>query len=91
MKAYRLTDLALQRPVTIIADDHDHAAMFVIQALTVGFGQMPSVRYVINEWNAVRSTDQDARAAVDLSQAGLSGILQKHEHFWDTHDPFGDF
>lgn len=91
MKAFRLTEIALGHPVTIIAEDNAHAARMVVQALTRGFGQMPQVHYSISEWITAASPDREARAAEGLTEIGEPGFVQEHERFWDTHDPFEEF
>jgi hypothetical protein len=91
MKAYRLIELKLERPITIIADDYDHASAIVIQALTRGFGRLPEMEWIVGEWNTASSADREARAAEGLCVTGEPGIMVERDFYWDTEDPFEDF
>jgi hypothetical protein len=88
MNVYRLTEIILDRPVTIVARDDVHAANLVTAAFSGGFGRMVSVNYTIAEYDPAWSAERDVQAALMLTESGEPGFVQEHESFWDTHDPY---
>lgn len=85
MQFYKITDLKLEEPITILAKSHSNAANYFVACLHRGLGHVPIIEYKV---------DQCQREQVDV-HADLSEIATEvqralawaTEEGWEHVDP----
>lgn len=87
MNVFRITDIALVRPLLVIARDNTHASTLLVKALSNGFGQLPDIIYKIDQLAARKPTDPIAAHAQQLLKYGGQGFVHDEEQY-DCFNPF---
>lgn len=86
MKLYKISDINLVEPYTVLAESRDRAADYFIACLNRGFGHVPVIEYAVTRWSP-KDFDQHTglREILDKQQKGWAWEGQDR---WEFTDPF---
>ncbi|GAM07060.1 hypothetical protein [Novosphingobium sp. MBES04] len=86
MKLFKITDLNVLEPLTVLAESRDAAADYFVAAMQRGFGQVPVIEYAVTRWNP-RDLERraDLRGVLDNVR---SGFVWEGQQGWEIINPF---
>lgn len=86
MKLFKISDLNLCEPFTVLAQNRDDAANFFVAGMNRGFGRCPVVEYAVTRWNPKKlSADADLKRIV---VSDLRGFAWEKHGGWELINPF---
>lgn len=86
MKLFKISDINLVEPYTVLAESRDHAADYFIACLNRGFGHVPVIEYAITRWNP-RNIEALKGLGEILSNDQRGWALENRDR-WEFFDPF---
>lgn len=87
MQLFKISDINLVEPFTVVAESRDRAADYFIACLNEGFGHVPVIEYAVTGWNPKDfDRHKGLREILDNQQKGWAWEGQGH---WEFNDPFG--
>ena len=86
MKLFKISDLNLVEPYTVLAESCDRAADYFIACLNRGFGHVPVIEYAVTRWKP-RKIETLVGLAEIVSQNQKGWALENFGR-WEFFDPF---
>lgn len=88
MKLFRITDLNLIEPFTVLAETRDDAANYFVASMNRGFGRVPVIEYAVTHWRPRNlNASSDLKRFVD---SYLRGFAWEKQSGWELINPFDE-
>lgn len=88
MKLFKISDINLVEPFTVLAESRDGAADFFVACINRGFGHVPVIEYAVTGWNP-KDFDQHAGLRDVVAQKRRVWAWEGQDRRWEFHNPFG--
>lgn len=86
MKLFKISDINLVEPYTVLAESRDRAADYFIACLNRGFGHLPVIEYAVTRWNP--RNIETMKGLSEIVGNGQKGWALENGNRWDFFDPF---
>lgn len=86
MKLFKISDINLVEPFTVLAKSRERAADYFVASLSRGFGHVPVIEYAVTQWNP-KDLDQHKglREILDQNHNGWAWVGPTQ---WESYNPF---